>query len=381
MSDIYCYQAGKVYGAIFAGPRNKIGGVCAILVTNNSVVWSAKMFPSSRDALDEAQRRAGCKLSLDGYTTLSHTIIQNRLSIQWAKKAVVKIGKVYTIDAAKTSKEESMSRSHGSGKIAYVGFDLVAKRSAHTIEVIHEIVDKALKLCMSKWKWKASGIEIGFHTDIEAMGLAYAPGTGTKRQVRRVSLSVKLLESYDRKSIHRVVIHEFAHHRREEKWPRTRTSKSDGHDKLFCETLGAVDPLVNPKKQETCQFFSSVKDGSIVANIEKKLGKKAPVWSPTAGNIVMSLVGKRYRIAWVPRSRAARQWKPIVSKVYGATMIEFARRFAPGDWKKVKVVNQKCRFRGKPPRDLLGLLLYFIESGGSTARQLKEYLAAVKGTS
>ena len=385
-SNTVCYQVGPVYGAIIELPydpdANEGEHYRSILVTNNGVVWSAEvMYGTGRVALAKATRLAGgTPIRLIKYS-LEKAPLEWRLPIKWAKRTATEPGKAYVIDAAQTSSSEALARVEGAGDIVYIGFETVSARSAHTLEALHAVVDLALLECERMWRWNAGTVEVSFHTDSNAMGLAYNPGSGTKTGKRRISLLVKLLELYNEDSIARVVWHEFAHHYREETWPRDRLLFSDGHDQKFCEVLAAVDPMVNPSKRESYEIFTEAVDASVVAVTEKKLGDKVPVWSPDLGILVVSkYADSSFRLEWAPRN-GVKKWKRWVHHVNNESLLEVARRFAVADWSRVEVSVADKTFSRLTvlPTNLGKLLAVFVKMFPQHLKFVIQYLNDVRG--
>jgi predicted SprT family Zn-dependent metalloprotease len=384
-SSTVCYQVGPVYGAIIELPydpdANEGEHYRSILVTNNGVVWSAEvMYGTGRVALAKATRLAGgVSIHLIKHS-LEKAPLEWRLPVKWAKRTAEEVGKAYVVDAAQTSSSVAMDRVVSEGEIVYVGFETVSGRSAHTLSAIHQIVDMALLECEQTWSWDAGTIEVSFHTDSNAMGLAYNPGSGAKTGKRRISLLVKLLELYNEGSIARVALHELAHHYREERWPRDRRIFPDGHDQKFCEVLAAVDPLVNPSKRESYETFTESIDASVVAVAEKKLGDKVPVWSPDVGILVVSKYADgSFRLEWAPRN-GIKKWKRWVHHVNSESLLEAARRFAVSDWNRVEVsVAEKTFPRlSALPTNLGELLAAFAKMFPQHLKPVIQYLNDVR---
>lgn len=103
----------------------------------------------------------------------------------------------------------------------------------------HAIVESAIVKAKSKWGgWVPRGLVVQFHSG-RALGLAYRPGTGAQTGVRKVSFSQNLLMNYKPDTVQKTVLHELAHHYRDESFPRGKP-----HDPTFCAAMQKVDPSV-----------------------------------------------------------------------------------------------------------------------------------------
>jgi hypothetical protein len=133
----------------------------------------------------------------------------------------------------------------------------------------------------------------------QAMGLAFAPGSGPTSGVRRISLHRDLLRNYDEAAILRVILHELSHHYREETWPRPSNAlHADAHDHLFCAALSQVDPLVAGNKRECMRFTDEQWEQGYEAKQEQK--RKASYQYGKGVLFLRALKNGRLKIDWVP---------------------------------------------------------------------------------
>ena len=232
------------------------------------------------------------------------------------------------------------------GRFRLSGWHRVEKTSAHTANVLAQIVGEAVTVCAKAWGgWRPDGLTVSFHRSRKAMGLAYAPGNGD----RRISLNETLLTSYDALSIARVVLHELCHHAREEQQPRERFKGYISHDPLFCSMLVLVDAelAANPKR---CQFFVDEQDDGVVA---ASSAAKGIVYAAGVGLLRIGVSpNRKMRMRWEPLG--ASKWRPSWEPLTSVNFLSMLRRFAPDDRYEVTVVPDISDTRNPmfPPHDM-----------------------------
>lgn len=183
----------------------------------------------------------------------------------------------------------------------------LAKKSAHTLDTIVDILVAAVTECSAAWGWKPFGLTLTFHTSDRAMGLAYSPGKGD----RRISLAIRMLAAYDADSIFRTVVHELCHHAREELHPRNLRGLSRAasayvtHDTVFCRMLAEVDTTIKSNPM-ACRFFNDDADPEAVAASEQKRGV---VYRANAGLLEIGVSPQHHmRFRWRPMRDGAQKW-------------------------------------------------------------------------
>lgn len=196
---------------------------------------------------------------------------------------------------------------------------------------IEQILERGVRVCSERWGWLGTDLIFELHSSDKTMGLAYRSGAYSDTGCRRISLSRKLFLRYDAESIYRTVIHELCHHYREETFPKSR---GDSHDKVFCDALRLVDPVVHDEK--SCQFFHEEVDQAVIEKTAR--GGKPPIWSPEAGTIVVKHPKSgKYRWDWVPNEGF--KWARFGGELGDDDLLMLLKAFAPSDWQKVKIVG------------------------------------------
>jgi len=354
--EIRCWREGATF--VVAASDADSGGA-GLLVTNDGEAWGATRLADLAAAVVEARAR-GARVRL--YARATTVEPEWRLPLAWARRQPLAVGAVRSAPAAQTAASVAMQRADGRGAVRYVGFGAYRARSAHTLRSLHRTIEAAVARCERAWSWRCDGLVVKFHDDPEHFGLAYDAGSGERDGERRVSLSAALIERYTLASVERTVMHELAHHFREERWPRPRTADRDPHDARFCEALAKVDPLV--AGGDGCEEFEEFADPSLVAHAvarkraaRAKAAARPPVWSPDAGELVLDHGPARApRLRWAPM--AGFRWPRWREPLTDDLLLEVLRRFAPGDWRRVRVSVPEWSGRGGvlPPGNLVELL-------------------------
>ena len=306
-----------------------------LVVTNDGVNWTA-----TRTAdLDDSLRSVRVQQWNAGSAKLES---RYRLPLQWARDTAKEPDRTYSIAAPQTASTETLiyadpDLQEERDGVTYVAWGKIRKRSAHSLADLHRIVEQAVLAGRSIWSWTPQRLEVQFHKDSRSMGLAYEPGTDESRQHCRISLHERLLEEYDLKSIWRVVVHELCHHFRDDNFPPSRIP----HDEIFCEQLGLIDPMVRGDRQQ-CAMFVNEKDTALVAVKQERIEKRKtpPVWSPDAGTLILyNLKNGALKVEWRPEP--GYRWTKWIVNVTGVTMLDLAKKFAPLQWKDVRVLRQR----------------------------------------
>lgn len=377
------WESGQTCGAIVYDPRNPHEG--QLIATTDGENWVAyrKELPV-RNPLEGQLYRV----------TFANAPPEYRLLVEWARETVKNWGQLYTTRAGKFIKstviEYSSPLTKHLGSVEYTGFEQVEKRSAHTLEAVHRAVNASAARAIEVWGWNCTGLEVKFHETGRAFGLAYEPGTGKQKGVRKISLNVQLLQLYDLNSVARVVVHELCHHYREETWPRRRAG-SDGHDSRFCEELGRADPEVqasipppfrpgpehevaylewkkrNEGAANRCTYFADIPDTALQAAHKAKTRRVVePTWAPEAGALKFyRLKSGVLRMSWEPRPGF--HWTTEKQPVNDSSMLALAKRFGPKDWGRVLVhVEERYAVQARLPVEttLDNLLAYLIQRFG-----------------
>lgn len=373
---VYRWHIGQVWGAIVVRKRawywSQLDDV--MMVTNDGITTSMEHLVGSKQIMDALRSRnlldtsrvlAVASSDLQRVPNIEELEPEIRLPLEWAKREIVKADRA-TTPAIKLAASVTLPRAAGSGEIVYTGHKTVEKRSAHTLADLHAAVDECIALCLSTWGWECSGLEVKFHTAGRAFGLAYDPGSGDVKDVRRISLHVRLLEQYDIDSVKRVVLHELCHHYREETWRRDRSSEYyDAHDTTFCRELRRVDPTVASVSAKNCTYFTEEPDTALAAVVEERKAAriKEPTWAPAAGIIVFSRYADyKLKIEWQPRRDAGFSWTKYVGPATGERMADLAKHFALTEWEAVTVKTEfdLSPAHGRAPENLRELLDFFL---------------------
>jgi hypothetical protein len=356
----HVYDVGPTRGVVFnipirdrAATPNTIDFMTGFLVsaTDDTVNWSMKVEPSlgSGDKAGYFRVIGHRHLIPEGATNHERydgPLRKGALSVRaqllgdWARKqaaALIRkhgfdaIGKGASTSAAATDETRSLPIGDGDA-VQYIGWKTVSKVSAHDITAIHDAVVRALDRAADVWKWRGSGIKIQFNESSRAIGLAWSPGSGAKTGERRICLNVKLVSEYVIESVYRVLIHELCHHAREEVRPRDQ-SFGDVHDTLFRSMLIEADPKATRARAE---FFDDVPDPALVARLAPKT---SAVFDPTVGFLEATrLKSGQMRFIWKAASSGV-TWRPVVFKVSDVEMVDLIKRFAPSDWRSVRVLT------------------------------------------
>ena len=386
---LFVWRDGEVHCALVVEiapgtpPSGRRTELLCTAVTNNGEVWAATSYrafghpgvfgPSVAEGLREAMPDAEQPVGLEPYEAIRRAEPEYRLPVEWARRTSRKPGELHSTPAAATASARALPRSGREDFVSYVGYARYARRSAHSLDALHRTIDEAISHCTAVWGWECSGVEVKFHDAGASFGLAYAPGSGARSRVRKISLAVALIERYDLVSVRRVVVHELCHHYREEAWPRVASSPwYRPHDSKFCEQLALADPIVASDSRR-CDEFHDHTDPSIVAEVARRkavVPKRAPVWSPEAGVIVVAIrKGKgTFRIAWEPNREAGFRWRPEVDSVNDAAVLGMLKRFAPSDRKRVRVQCSPEEVPGAPS-DLFALA---VTLGGRYSHLMRE---------
>jgi hypothetical protein len=346
-------------GATFVAVAADATGASGLIVTNDGELWSAKR-SRNLDLFVALAAARGVKRKV----AIRETTIEPewRLPLAWARRQRLAPGGVESRPAAQTAASVSMERAGGGAPVRYVGFGAYRKRSAHTLRALHRMVESALAKCERAWGWRCDGLVVKFHDDPRHFGLAYGAGSGALTGERRISLSAPLVERYTLASIERTVLHELAHHYREERWPRARDAEREAHDARFCDALVQVDPLVDGG--DRCERFSEFADPGLVATAmerrraaRERAAARPPVWSPDAGELVLDHDDRRRpRLSWEPLPGF--RWPRWRAQLTDEALLEVLQRFAPEDWPRVRARVHEWSGRGGvlPPGSLAELL-------------------------
>jgi hypothetical protein len=131
----------------------------------------------------------------------------------------------------------------------------------------------------------------------------------------------------------RVVIHELCHHWREERFPH-----GTSHDPVFCRELARVDPVVRQAGRRECTKFVVATDLAKKNEAIKRRGQVPPSWKPEAGELVVTLEGRKYPVVWRPRGR--QRWSPWQEYLSSRLISGFCKQFKPQDMPRVRVLDQ-----------------------------------------
>jgi hypothetical protein len=367
-----------------------------IVVTSDRVHWRAIRIEEweLRDHVSASARQRGGGPAAP-WPWLNPTLTADRLMIAWAIKVTEKPTELYSMDAVKEVAARTMHYGHPvldqdeSNGVTYNGFETIAKRSAHTLEALHKTIVGAALDCHRAWGWRPRSLDVGFHQTSRAMGLAYAPGYDPA--THKISLHVRMLETYDLHTIWRVLVHEFCHHYREEKWPRRgrKLTAAQSHDQLFCNALRQIDTAASDA--ETCRWFINVEDPALKAAKEERLAalparaqrasprNNPPVWSANAGYLsLFTLKSRKFRIEWVPRDGF--HWSKYVKSISARDLGEIVTHFGPADWDRVEVqTSPRLGTSGwGAVRTLSGLVAQTHKYMPNAYKQIVEFMAEMR---
>lgn len=283
-----------------------------------------------------------------------------RAKIDPGQPGALQMGVAYDREAPA---EVGAHRQGPCGPITYTGYK--ATTGKYTLDDIHAIVADAIVAGTAVWAWqgdrgtwKPSNLEVMLHSGKQAMGLAFAPGTGHERNKRTISLNEILFRLYDRESIWRVVIHELCHHYRDEvfaprdtdlataerlrqavaehsaKGYRIKVETLGTHDSVFVRELARVDPKVAADPYAGI-CFNEYADPSLVADAkaasEAKTAKREAAidWRPEAGRLwVNRLKDGTFSLYWI--SLAEGGFKVKIGLLGNAVMTQFINKLGAG---------------------------------------------------
>lgn len=328
----WTWQQGQTYGVLQAPAGSFIGSPSKpyILVTDDSENWVAKKIGQGDPWVQiinglkaqgvKVRARAGARATLEP---------EWRLPLEWAAREINKRKREveFTIqtEAQKRAKTTVKKLQNGEA-VSYIGWELVEKQSAHTIDALHKTIEKAIVLCEKEWGWKPVDLRVKFHTTGNAFGLAYSPG----RKDHIISLLKRMLMKYDIDSAYRVILHEFCHHYRDERFRQT----ANDHDSIFCRELAKVDPSVEGDLRQ-CVHFVDVADPALAAKHQRQ--KNEPVWSAEAGTVVLwhKKSDNSFSLYWKPNK--GYKWSTWRVSLNADNLIILLKQFAPSEWGKVRV--------------------------------------------
>lgn len=326
------WQHGQTYGVLLAPKGRYIASPDNpyILVTDDSENWVAKkigfgvawqeIIPDLEEQGIFVRKHGGSRANIQP---------EWRLPLEWA---VREIGKKtwtanITVQTEAQKRATTIVQKLPKGEFAsYIGWELIAKQSAHSLASLHRAVEKAVEVCDQAWGWRPENLRIKFHTTGNAFGLAYSPG----KKDHIISLLKKMFQEYDMDSAYRVILHELCHHYRDE---RFRLSPND-HDEIFCRELEKVDPTVEGDPRQ-CRHFTDVADPALVAKHQRQ--KNEPVWSPQAGTIQFWHKKSDGTISLYWKPNPGYKWGSWRVSVRSDNILALLKQFSPGEWGKVLV--------------------------------------------
>jgi hypothetical protein len=329
--------------------------------TTNGKTWSYALrpaFSATPGNLNWISHRAYVAESLRGSFRAHHNRanLENpyRDLVEWAVKDMARRARLPAGDAGalqigvayerEAPAEVGRKLQGPCGPITYTGYD--ARTGRYDIEDIHDIVVRAINACLPVWAWqgdrgpwKPSNLEVMLHGGKQAMGLAFAPGTGPTRNKRTISLNDILFRFYDDESIWRVIVHELCHHYRDEvfaprdtdlatserlrlsisahvaKGSHIRQDTLNTHDSVFVRELARVDTKVDADPYAGI-CFNEYADPSLVADAkaaaEAKAAKRAAAvdWRPEAGRLwINRLKGGHFVVYWISLAEGGFKYK------------------------------------------------------------------------
>lgn len=350
---IATWETGQTKGVMFGEAISASTSMTPIkdawFVTSNGELWTA-LYVTGKDKILETYYRLNLITPTDrGYRTTEGTIFgltksrldEERLKmLTWASRLNLKDGETQQREAIKPKSDMVLPRKSGA-KIKYVKFHSVEKKLPYTLAQIHSIIDEALSLCESTWRWSTTdaSLEVWFHETGKSMGLAYEPGRKSIEllKTRKISLHKDLLRFYDRDAIARTVLHEYCHHYREETWPRSAIKYRGidlSHDEQFCESLAKVDPLVS-KDPKTCSKFYEECNEDLVAIVEEKREENIS-WSTKDGKLNVSVLKTgKMSMQWVPTG--TKRWRKMAFVLGPNGFVELIERIGSSNIKDVAV--------------------------------------------
>jgi predicted SprT family Zn-dependent metalloprotease len=335
------WQQGQTYG-ILERPRG-IGFTSRpskpyILVTNDSENWVAKRLGNHHTWHDVIHPLEAAGITVRAKAGSRTTLqVEWRLPLEWAAKAIRKRDREqpagaadYEIQAAAQKLVDTVLREVKQASIPetkviqYVGWETVRKKSAHSLDAIHRLLEKAYDETLTHWNWVWLNLRIKFHMSGPAFGLAYSPGRGD----HIISLNARMLGAYTLDSIYRTIVHELCHHYREERFPRS----IDPHDKQFCDELAKIDRTISGDPR-ACRHFVDVADPALQARVPGRK-KRLPVWDEKAGTFqVWHKKSGTFSLYWTPNKGYS--WATWRIGLSAEGMVDILKQFSPSEWSKV----------------------------------------------
>jgi hypothetical protein len=200
----------------------------------------------------------------------------------------------------------------GKTRVAYIGAERVlgGRGPGRAFESLHAEVAGALSLAARAFKWRPENIGVGFFTRGRRLAFAWRPGSAAD-SVRILCLSGKLAREGTAACLRFAVLHELAHHWREEKRlkegkARVKVTSGMAHDAFFCDNLRRAADGLWPVGRKCARA---------VPAYDARLSPARP--PPAApGHLRVRVLRRGWAASWVPRkgrlppSRVA-LWAPM----------------------------------------------------------------------
>lgn len=217
-------------------------------------------------------------------------------------------------DAVRSSRSRSKREEHrmklpDGRPVVYVG--PAASRAPGGIDGLHSIVVDAVQRAESAWGWRADGLIVSFRRGGSRVASAVGPGSGR----REIVISEDALRDHSTAEVRGVVIHELAHHYREERWPRPRAPRGhDGHDARFREALRAADPRAARAPDAECAWFLAGDEESDARENPPRRPATVTTAQPTSADIAEAVESAEEafgedslgRACWLTRRRVSK---------------------------------------------------------------------------
>jgi hypothetical protein len=337
----FIWKTGQTHGVLELGQAGRLVSMPSkphVMVTNDGEQWVAQQmsdYVHAGKVMKFIEDRTGVQaMRMGGPRNLMEPEV--RLPLEWAIKEIRKQKPAdgVTIQTEAQASAKSVVRIiDGLGpeqrSIQFTGWETVKRVSAHSLDDLVEAFAAAAEMTQKAWNWKWVNLQVKFHTEGNAFGLAYNPGGGE----HIISLHKRMLAEFTLDSTYRTILHELCHHYRDERFQPS----ADAHDAIFCRELAKVDETVKDGRR-MCMHFVDVPDPALVAKALKRTNKTPPIWSPEAGTLLVRYKKSRqFSLVWAPNQGF--KWSSWTHPLSTTTLMLLMRQFDVKQWGQVDVMS------------------------------------------